>query len=38
MSTQHNAATPVLVDWDGILWLENVPLFPPNITVVLMAK
>ena len=36
--TQHDAATPVLHSWDGILWLASLPLFPPNITMVIMAK
>ena len=35
---QHDAATPVLHSWDGVLWIENLPLFPPNITMVIMAK
>ena len=35
---QHDAATPVLHGWDGILRLASLPLFPPNITMVIMAK
>ena len=35
---QHDAATPVLHGWDGVLWLASLPLLPPNITVVIMAK
>ena len=35
---QHDAATPVLHGWDGVLQLVSVPLFPPNITMVIMAK
>ena len=35
---QHDAATPVLHGWDGVLWLASLPLFPPNITMVIMAK
>ena len=34
----HDAATPVLHGWDGVLWLASLPLFPPNITMVIMAK
>ena len=28
----------MLHGWDGVLWLASVPLFPPNITMVIMAK
>ena len=35
---QHDAATPVLHGWDGVLWLASLPLFPPIITMVIMAK
>ena len=35
---QHAAATPVLHSWDGVLWLASLPLFPPNIMMVIMAK
>ena len=35
---QHDAATPVLHSWDGVLRLASLPLFPPNITMVIMAK
>ena len=35
---QHDAATHVLHGWDGVLRLASLPLFPPNITVVIMAK
>jgi hypothetical protein len=35
---QHDAATPVLHSWDGVLWLASVHLFPPNIVMVIMAK
>ncbi|KAK6324312.1 hypothetical protein J4Q44_G00066510 [Coregonus suidteri] len=35
---QHDAATPVLHGWDGVLRLASYPLFPPNITMVIMAK
>ena len=35
---QHDAATPVLNGWDGVLWLVSLPLFPPNITMIIMAK
>ena len=31
---QHDAATPVLHGWDGVLRLASIPLFPPNITIV----
>ena len=33
---QHDAASPVLQGWDGVLRLAS--LFPPNITMVIMAK
>ena len=36
--SQHDAATPVLHGWDGVLRLASLPLFPPNITMVIMAK
>jgi hypothetical protein len=35
---QHDAATPVLHGWDGVLRLASFPIFPPNITMVIMAK
>ena len=35
---QHDAVTPVLHGWDGVLQLASLPLFPPNITMVIMAK
>ena len=35
---QHDAATPVLHNWDGVLWLASIPRFPPNITMVTKAK
>ena len=35
---QHDAATPVHHCWDGILRLASLRLFPPNITMVIMAK
>ena len=35
---QHDAATPVLHSWDGVLRLAILRLFPPNITMVIMAK
>ena len=35
---KHDAATPVLHGWDGVLQLASLPLFPPNRTVVIMAK
>ena len=35
---QHDAATPVLHRWDGVLQLASLVLFPPNITMVIMAK
>ena len=34
---QHDAATPMLHGWDGVLRLASLPLFPPDITVVIMA-
>ena len=37
-SPQHDAATPVLHGWDGVLWLASLPLFPPTIMMVIMAK
>ena len=35
---QHDASTPMLHGWDGVLQLAILPLFPPNITMVIMAK
>ena len=35
---QLDAASPVLHGWDGVLQLASIPLFPPNITMVIMAK
>ena len=35
---QHDAATPALHGWDGVLRLASFPLFPPNITMVIMVK
>jgi hypothetical protein len=35
---QHDAASPVLHSWDGILRLASLPLFPPNITTVIMGN
>jgi hypothetical protein len=35
---QHDAVTPVLHGWDGVLQLASLPLFPPNIMMVIMAK
>ena len=35
---QHDAATPVLHGWDGVLRLASLHLFPPKITMVIMAK
>ena len=35
---QHDAATPVLHGWDGFLRLASFPLFPPNMTMFIMAK
>ena len=29
---------PMLHGWDGVLRLASIPLFPPNITMVIMAK
>ena len=37
-STQHDAANPVLNGWDSVLRLSILPPFPPNITMVIMAK
>ena len=34
----HDAATPLLHGWDSVLWLASIPIFPPNITMVIMAK
>jgi hypothetical protein len=35
---QHDAATPVLHGWDGVLQLASLPLFPPNRMMVIVAK
>jgi hypothetical protein len=35
---QHDAATPVLHCLDGVLQLASIPLFPPIIKTVIMAK
>ena len=35
---QHDAATPALRGWDVVLQLASRPHFPPNITMVIMAK
>ena len=35
---QHDASTPVLHGWDGVVRLASLPLFPPNIMMVIMAK
>uniref|UniRef100_A0A8C7S268 Uncharacterized protein n=1 Tax=Oncorhynchus mykiss TaxID=8022 RepID=A0A8C7S268_ONCMY len=35
---QHNAATPVLHSWDGVLRLASLPLFPPSIMMDIVAK
>ena len=35
---QHDAATDVLHSWYGVLRLASLPLYPPNITMVIMAK
>ena len=35
---QHDAATPMPHSWDGVLRLAGLPLFPPNIMMVIMAK
>ena len=35
---QHDAATPGLHGWDGVLRLASLPLIPPNKTMVIMAK
>ena len=35
---QHDAVTPVLQGMDGVLRLVSLPLFPPNIMMVIMAK
>ena len=37
-SPQRDAATLMLHDWDSVLQLTNLPLFSPNITMVIMAK
>ena len=34
--SQHDAATPVLHGWDGVFQLASLPLFPPNIVMVIM--
>ena len=36
--SQHDAATLVLHGWDGVLRLASIPLFPPNITMIIMEK
>ena len=38
MMMLDDAAIPVLHGWDGVLRLASIPLFPPNITMVIMAK
>ena len=35
---KHDVATPVLHGWDGVLRLASLPLFPTNITMVIIAK
>ena len=35
---QHDAATPMLHGWDGVLRLASITPFPPNITMVIIAK
>ena len=35
---QHDAASPVFLGCDGVLRLASLPLFTPNITMVIMAK
>lgn len=35
---QHDATTSVLHSWYGVLRSTSFPLFPPNVTVVIMAK
>jgi hypothetical protein len=35
---QHDAATPVHHGCDGVFWLASLPLCPPNIMMVIMAK
>ena len=35
---QHDTATSMLHDWNGVLQLASLPFFPPNITMVIMAK
>ena len=37
-SPQHDAATPVLHGWDGVLRLASLPIYPPNTTMVFIAK
>lgn len=32
---QHDAATPVLHDWDSVFMLASLPHFPPNITMLM---
>ena len=34
---KHDAATPVLHGWDGVLRLASLPLLPPNITMVIIS-
>ena len=35
---QHDAATPVPHGWYGVLRLASLPLLPPNLMMVIMAK
>ena len=35
---KHDAAPPVLHSWDDVLRLASFPLFPSNVTLVIMAK
>ena len=35
---QHDAATPVLHGWDVVLQLASLPLFPPNITIIIAKQ
>ena len=35
---QHDTATPLLQVWDGVFRLSSLARFPPNITMVIMAK
>ena len=34
---QHDTATPMLHGWDGVLRLASLPLFSPNITMVIWS-